>query len=144
MLQSLPYQFRGSGQVAAGKPLPTVVYASLVRRIGATLAARQGFGEPYRGRVNTHRVLDLTGIATRHGDGERQASGLAMGEHAPVALGQPVEGEREAAQAVITIGVGAGQVDDQIGACQVESGVQPFVQAQQVGGVGAAIRVKRL
>ena len=56
-----------------------------------------------------------------------------------VAFGEAGEAQRQPAEAVVVVGVGAGQIDDEIGAGEVEGGVEAVVELQQVGIVVAAV-----
>ena len=90
--------------------------------------------------MNADGIVDLAGIATRHDDGNRCVADAAESKYAPIALGKTVETQGQSPQAVIAIGVGAGQVDHQIGPSKIEGDIQAMVQMQQVGFVSAAVR----
>src|SRR6266545_850779 len=66
--------------------------------------------------VNIDSVLNRAGIAAGHGDRHRQAGLAAILEHQLVALGQAALGERQPPKLVVGEGIGAGQIDRQVGA----------------------------
>ena len=89
--------------------------------------------------MNADCVVDISRIAAGHGDGGWGSVFAAAGEDVAVAFGQTVEAQAQAAEAVVLVGVGAGQVDDEIGAGQVEGGVKAVGELEQVGCVGTRI-----
>jgi len=60
-------------------------------------------------------------------------------EDHPVAFGQTAFGERQAPQAVVEVGVGAGQVDRQIGAGCIERPPHAVLQRVEVERVVGAV-----
>ena len=96
-------------------------------------------GQADGGRVDGHRVVDPARVAACHGQRQRRPARLALREDQAVAGGEAGETERKAAEAVVVEGIGAGEVDDQVGTGDVEGDVEAFAQAQQVGVVATAV-----
>lgn len=89
--------------------------------------------------MDAYRVVDLPCIPAGHGEGHGQAVLPAAFEHPAVPFGQPCESQRQPPEAVVPVGVGAGQVDDEVGAGAVEGGAETPVEAGEVGAIAAAV-----
>ncbi len=85
-------------------------------------------------------VVDGLGIAASHGQRDRNAACATGLQYAPVACFQPGKAQVEAPQAVAGIGVGAGEVDDQIGLAARQRFFQPGVECGEIGIIAGAIR----
>ena len=68
----------------------------------------------------------LRGITAGEHDGNWNPVGYGGADHEAVALFETFEGEREAAQLVLVVGVGAGHVDQQIGVEHGQRRAIPF------------------
>ena len=79
--------------------------------------------------MHLHGVVDDAAVAAGHRQRHRDAPCARGGEDAAVALGQAFGREREAAEAVAFVRVGAGQVEDQAGRRAASRG--PFGQADE-------------
>ena len=62
-------------------------------------------------------VVDVRAITTGHRHRHRDTALAQRVEDPPVALGQAIEGQLQAAQPIALVRIGAGQVERQVGRC---------------------------
>jgi hypothetical protein len=96
-------------------------------------------GEEDRRAVYGNRIVNLPGITAGHGDGDRDLPAAAMRENPAIPFDEASHRQPEAAQAVILVRIGAGQVNDEFRAGDVEGGIEAFLKPQEIGVVGTAI-----
>ena len=85
------------------------------------------------------RIVNLPGVAAGHGDGERYLPDAAMLEYPAITFGESGHRHPEAAEAIILVRIGAGQIDDEFRVGDVEGGIQAFFKSQEIGVIRAAI-----
>ena len=96
--------------------------------------------------VDADGVFDLAGVASREGDGEGRAVAAAVVKDQRVAAAKAFDGEREAAELIFAVRVGARDVKNQVRAkfgeaayqMRFEDGEIVFV-ADAVGKIGVEI-----
>ena len=96
-------------------------------------------GEEDRCAVYGDRIVNLPGITASHGDGDRDMPAAAMREYPSITFGESRHRQPEAAQAVISVRIGTGQIDDEFRSGDVEGGIEAFFKSQEIGVIRAAI-----
>ena len=86
------------------------------------------------------RVLDAAGVAAGEGDHHRDAAGAGGGEDQRVPFLQPLEGERQSAQLVFAVGIGAGEIAEQVRLELAQAGTERVVEPGEVVRVAGAVR----
>src|SRR5207249_85499 len=85
-------------------------------------------GPPGQGRcgladgstMDLHRIVRASCISSREANSNRDASSHSPLEHHPVPPAQALEGEGQTAELIHSVRVGAGEVEDEIGAVAPE------------------------
>ena len=84
-------------------------------------------------------IVNLSGIATGHGDGDGDLSAAAMRENPAIPFDESGHRQPEEAEAIILVRIGTRQIDDEFRAGDIEGGIEAFLKPQEVGVIGTAI-----
>src|SRR5882762_9136372 len=82
--------------------------------------------------VNRNRVFDIPRVAAGEGDHHGDAASFGDAEDEFVALLQPVNGERQAAELVFAIGIGSGDVAEQLRVELAKAGAESVVEPCEI------------
>ena len=98
---------------------------------------RDGYGDGVA--VDLHRLGDVLAVAAGDGDGDGDPHFAAGFEHHGVAARESVDGEGEAAQRVALVRIGAGQVDDELGARVAQHAGERVRERREIRLVAGAV-----
>ena len=89
--------------------------------------------------VDVHRVVDVARVAAGHRQRDRDRARRERREHVLVAAREAALGEPEPPEAVVLVGIGAREVEDELGARALERLVQAALEVPQVLVVARAV-----